>query len=682
MTPRTLRWVVAALPALAGLGYFAAGSVADSVFDAPEPVPPGPTPRVVDRVRELFPQTVGWFRIVETARFHPGPGGRLVPDLPSLTHPRVRWEDGAGHAIVAQLAPTYRNATRIGSVHDESVWIDLVPDQGENVLAEIQDGLVVYPGALEDTDVLYKSTPTHVDEYLLLETPSAPTRWTYRARLGPGIAALRQGGNQIEAVDARGVPWMRAGAPRAIDRAGARATGTIRAEGDRVIVEIDLSGLTFPVLVDPDWRSTGDMAYGRFYHRAHLVPDGRLVVTGGCSASVCSGDLTIPSCPAVVGAIEALDMGSRTFSRVVDSVLPRYFHAGQSLRDGSVLTVGGCVTPDCSGTTDHAELFDPRTNTLAEVAPLPEAGAGPFSALLDDGRVLVAGGCTRARCTNGAWAFDPGTRAWTALAPMTSGRGRATTTVLRDGRVLVAGGCRDILCAGVLGTAEVYDPAEDAWTEVALRGGRAGHWAARLPDGRAIVGGGCPTQLCEAVYRTTEIFDPRTNDFGPGPSMRQARLGAEALSLPDGSVLVNQGCSSRTECDLSNELLSASTLTFAPVDPAVTVRGFHQTLLHPAGLVIANGGCQPRTCSWWNETWDVSALRPLPDAGVPGEDGGLPPPEDAGPGRDAGAPVDAGRPLPPPPRGCACRAAGRSDAPPSALLMLAGLALLVRRRRA
>ena len=677
MKARRLASIVAALPVLAAIGYLAAGSLADSDFVSPEPVPPGATPRVIDRVRELFPQTAGWFRIVGTARFDPGPDGRLVPDLESLTHPRVRWEDGAGHSILAQHAPTYRNATRIGSVHDDSIWIDVVPEEGRDVAAEIQDGLVVYPGALEDTDVLYKSTPTHVDEYLLLESPRAPTRWTYRVHRGPGIVSVRQGGNQIEAIDARGVPWMRAGAPRAIDREGTRATGTIRVEGERIIVDIDLSELTFPVLVDPDWRSTGDMAYGRFYHRAHVLPDGRLLVTGGCTASVCSGDLTIPSCPAIVSALEALDPGSRTFSRIADSTVRRYFHAGESLRDGSVLTVGGCVTPDCSGTTDQAELFDPVSNTVRQVAPLPESGAGMFSALLPDGRVLVAGGCSRTSCTRGAWAFDPASESWTALASLNEGRGRASATVLEGGRVLVAGGCRDILCAGVHASAEIYDPALGAWTTITMSAPRAGHWAAPTPGGGAIVGGGCSTQACASVLQSTELFDPRTDGFWPGPALRRARLGAEALALPDGAVLVNQGCATRETCELSNELLGAGGVAFADVEGAVTVRGFHQTVLHPSGLVIANGGCQPSTCSWWNETWDVSALEPLPDGGVrPIPDAGAP--RDAGVRADAGVRVDAGTTEDP--GGCGCRA-GAVPSTPSLAWLLGALALLMWRRR-
>ncbi|MBZ0119931.1 MAG: hypothetical protein K8H88_23280, partial [Sandaracinaceae bacterium] len=339
---RHSRWALAVILVGAG-GAIAVGTAARSTFLLPEPVPQTATPRVVDRVRELFPQTAGWFRIVSGARFEPGEGGRLVPVLASLTHPRVRWQDGAGHAVVSQFAPHFRTATRIGSTEHAGVWLDLTPVEGRDVQAQIQDGLVVYPDAYASTDVLYKSTPTHVDEYLLLRDSQAPLRWAYRVRLGPGLARIRQAGNQIEAVDARGIPWLRAGMPRAVDREGRKVDGTIRIEGSRVEVALDVSGLSYPILVDPDWRSTGDMAYGRFYHRADVPDDGRVLVTGGCSASVCSGDLTRPACRAVVPAIEAFDLASRTFARVVDSPVPRFFHVTQELTDGSILIAGGCT---------------------------------------------------------------------------------------------------------------------------------------------------------------------------------------------------------------------------------------------------------------------------------------------------------------------------------------------------
>ena len=158
----------------------------------------------------------------------------------------MRWQDASGHTIAAHFAPTFHNATRISSGDADDIWIDVLPQAGRDVPAEIQDGLVVYPDAYADTDVLYKSTPTHTDEYLLLRSRAAPTRWVYRVRRGPGIASLRQAGAAIEAVDAHGVPWMRANPPFAVDQSGARVNGTLRLEGERVVAAIDTRAPTPP----------------------------------------------------------------------------------------------------------------------------------------------------------------------------------------------------------------------------------------------------------------------------------------------------------------------------------------------------------------------------------------------------------------------------------------------------
>lgn len=639
MSVKKLRF--AAGGALIALGLLA---LAVAQLDAARPdVVPDPTigsDRVVDRVRAAFPQTEGWFRIVESARYTTGAAGRIVPDYTALSHPRVRWADASGHTIAAQFAPTFRNATRILSGEDPDAWIDVRPEGGADVVAEIQDGLVVYPGAYRDTDVLYKSTPTHTDEYLFLRTREAPTRWTFRVRAGPRIARLRQAGAAVEAIDARGVPWMRANPPFAVDASGTRVDGVIRIEGERLVAEIDTSSLALPILVDPDWRSTGDMSHGRFYFGLDPLPDGRLLATGGCSASVCSGDLTLPACRTVVSAAEALDLPTRTWSRLGDANLRAFLHVHATLPDGSILVAGGCANPDCTAVSVLADVWDVGIDAFRALPDLAIAQAGMVSAALPDGRVLAAGGCDAAGCSTDAVAFDPGTETWLARAPMTVARGRAAVQALLDGRVLAVGGCTSILCASTLASAELYDPARDAWEPTGdMATARGGHFSARLLDGRVLVGGGCEDQRCARVLASVEIFDPATGAFTPTGALQQPRVGAVAVTLPDGSVMVNQGCASTTECDLTNEIWDPDTGEFGRIEDALTVRAFHETVRHDASeQVVAVGGCQPGTCSWWNETYDVSALM-APDAGPPGDAGA----RDAGPPRDAGGgPSDAG----------------------------------------
>ena len=676
-------------------------------------VPPPPTAplalsapesdRVVDQARFLFPQTQGWFRLVAGAVFIAGYDGRLVPDYNSLTHPRVRRADNAGYTILPRYPLRFDGWMRIASGQHPDAWVELRPLDARGSVASQQDGVLVYPDAYVDTDVIYKSTPTHADEYLLVRSRAAPTEWTYRLRRGPRITAIRQTGTAIEAVDSQGRAWLRAGRPIAVDRSGHRVTGEVVVRDNTLVVRIDLSTLEMPALVDPDWTSTADMSYGRFYAAANVLPSGRVLATGGCSASVCSGDLTLPACRTVLRESETLDLGSRTWSRAGDDTVGRFFHSAESLESGAVLVAGGCTDPACASTTPSVTVYDPASSSFGAVGSLAEGRAGIASIRLRDGRVLLAGGCTGATCSTRVELYDPRTRTLTPGAPMATARGRAEVVLLRDGRALVTGGCTSIQCAGVLASAEVYDPTADRWTSATpMATPRGGHFAALLDDGRVLIGGGCPDGACTSFLRSTEIYDPAMARFAPGPSMMQMRLGAEAVRMPDGRVLINQGCSGRTDCDLSNEVFNPRTSSFARIEDAVTSRAFHSFVLHERShMAVAIGGCQPRTCSWWNETYDLSNIHPVEDAGVDAGASDVPsdassdvPRSDAGPRPDvtdaatpdAPAPLD-GATLPPPPgarsNACGCVVVGNAGSGLLGKVALAalGLAVTARRRR-
>lgn len=577
-----------------------------------------PIEGVVDFVRARFEPTRGWFRLVADAQFVEDPRGGLTPVYATLTHPRVRRSDNAGYVVLPTFAEQFLGPMRVAIVDQPGVELRVTPIAARPSRARIDAGLVVYSEAWTDTDALFKSTPTHVDEYLLLRSSRAPTTWRYRLELGSRLARLRETPGAIEAIDADGAARLRANRPTAVDANGKRFTGEIHADGLSLALRIDLRDATFPVLVDPDWRPTADMAFGRFYNGAHVTPDGRVLVTGGCSASVCSGDLTIPACRTLVNSAEALDLDPRTWSRAGDDPVARFFHASVSLRDGSVLVAGGCTESTCENTTADAQQYDLATGQFRSVAPLAEARAGIAATLLADGRVLLAGGCSATGCTARSELYDPSTRTMTPVAAMTTARGRATVTTLADGRVLLVGGCTTITCASVLASAEVFDPRSERWATAAAMGhARAGHWAAALDDGRVIVGGGCSEQACSTILDDSEVFSPTTNSWVEGPRMGTRRLGAEAVRLPNGTVMVSQGCQSRTGCDLSNEVLDRSASRFDAIEGALTIRAFHRTIVHPpTQQVIALGGCQPRTCSWWNETYDISSIRPIEDAGA------------------------------------------------------------------
>jgi hypothetical protein len=160
------------------------------------------------------------------------------------------------------------------------------------------------------------------------------------------------------------------------------------------------------------------------------------------------------------------------------------------------------------------------------------ARRGHVAVVLVDGRVLVTGGWSPGARPDPAGPprcgelFDPVTRIWTKTGLMTRWRYHPLAVLLQDGRVLVAGG----YTGGALvqsKTAEIYDPATGNWKKA--RTMRAYPTTATvLTDGRVLV-----THSDSAA----EIFNPDTGHWNLAPGRRQAMLWSQTTLLPDGDVL-------------------------------------------------------------------------------------------------------------------------------------------------
>ena len=173
---------------------------------------------------------------------------------------------------------------------------------------------------------------------------------------------------------------------------------------------------------------------------------------------------------------------------------PRGHGTAIVLRDGRVLVAGGS-TKARFWETASAELFDPATGTWSPAAAMNEARMG-HSALAARTMVavLVFGG-TR---TNGGAAraaehgrdLRPCDQRWTRAGATCASVGeRPAVTRLRDGRVLAAGGVNDwrsppASTAWTSRSAELYDPGTDAWTATApMAEARMRRRRGHLPDG-------------------------------------------------------------------------------------------------------------------------------------------------------------------------------------------------------
>jgi hypothetical protein len=190
-------------------------------------------------------------------------------------------------------------------------------------------------------------------------------------------------------------------------------------------------------------------------------------------------------------------------------------------------------------------------------------------------------GCVRDDSAVAEW-WDPSSNAWTAAPGLNKPRAEFAAVALRDGRALVTGGVNAGTTASdshdAFSSTYLLDGrAEDrAWTRSGQLGtARFAPAAAVLPDGRVLVAGGVyldaqtgradpsgsatlaayhPQPLTPTPQRppvsdsepmtpvpvlaTAELYDPATGTWSRTGSLRYARLGAAAVTLTDGRVLI------------------------------------------------------------------------------------------------------------------------------------------------
>ena len=117
------------------------------------------------------------------------------------------------------------------------------------------------------------------------------------------------------------------------------------------------------------------------------------------------------------------------------------------------------------------------------------------------------------------------------------GRSQHTATLLEDGRVLVAGGIIPILDEGTprplcpTARAEAYDPSTNEWADLGfMPAPLAGHDAVTLPDGRVLLAGSAPGE----PGSTAVVFDPERDAFQAVPLDEGVLIGT--TSFFDGAL--------------------------------------------------------------------------------------------------------------------------------------------------
>ncbi len=312
--------------------------------------------------------------------------------------------------------------------------------------------------------------------------------------------------------------------------------------------------------------ATGNMSTPRAAHTATLLPNGKVLITGGMERN-----------GGFFATAELYDPDTGTFSPTGSMTTKRVGHKAILLRNGKVLIIGGSNHED--GSLASAELYDPATGAFTFTGSMKEKSGG-LATVLADGRVLVVGGYNEI--------YDPATGTFSQTGNLDLKQSSTATllTLLKNGKVLLTGSVT-YPSETPLASAELYDPASSSFAAIAnMTKARAKQAATLLPDGRVLITGGMDRNFPQGRTASAEIYDPAKNSFVAITNMSMARFkhADTTVVLPNGKVLIAGGGERA-------EVFDPATNTFSIASGSLDEAWFFATAtLLQSGKVLIVGG--------------------------------------------------------------------------------------------
>jgi hypothetical protein len=312
------------------------------------------------------------------------------------------------------------------------------------------------------------------------------------------------------------------------------------------------------------WTKSGLLATARTDAVGAVLHDGRVLVAGGYytngnkNGSIDGGfvlaafhgqlaDVDIPDYATAMATAEIFDPATGTWSPTGSMKYARSGASAATMADGRVLIFGSIapgngigVDGDAQGT---AEVFDPATGRFSLTGPLPPIDAAGLEA---KGKV-------------GANPIPTDDATWITGQPV----------ALRDGGAVMIGLLHSWKHVADLSRSVRYDPAANTWSEIGdtwvfvgeptndllyLEGvpNLDGSASATLPDGRVLIAGGSDPVVVKQSPEgypmvqqphtaAAQFYDPGADTWSAAPPLPVAQSGSRALTLADGSILVDGG---------------------------------------------------------------------------------------------------------------------------------------------
>ncbi|MFA6583722.1 MAG: kelch repeat-containing protein [Elusimicrobiaceae bacterium] len=359
-----------------------------------------------------------------------------------------------------------------------------------------------------------------------------------------------------------------------------------------------------------DWTQGPALLQNRGQHTANLLPNGKIMVSGGTNGSVTLNTAEI---------MDPRNLGSASWQSASTMKQSRANHTANMLPNGNILLAGGYMQEKTTGTLSGAEIYYPEDNAWVPTTAMWHARQGHTAVMIPKGawggHILVIGGYSSSTYQNSMEAYDPVNAQWTELsATLTNARAQHTATILHNGNILVCGGLNGT--GGTLSSCEMITvgtgvtPTFTVSAAPSLSHPRHSHTATLLRDGRVlIVGGndgaseikwrdGNPTSEISVMNAAGNVASWSIGTPNPGGEIATGqeliigRQNHTTSLLPNGKILVFGGVTGlrQTIPEEENFNTDFSTWSYHKNSDTSGNRGYHTTVITSSGIIVSIGG--------------------------------------------------------------------------------------------